>query len=807
MSNASHDITAYAGEARQHVNTGKRSIRARTAAVATAVAAVGAAVLVPVGAAQAQPVADADEVPRDARAFSAAPELENPLGDKREAQRQEAARQLVTDGTNARTLAGSEVVELSDGEFVETAVTGTDRIFTVLVEFGDEIHPEFGGDPGPRVNQIAEPDRETDNTTIWREDFDRQYYEDIYYSDDPDVPSVKQYFESQSSGRYTVEGHVTDWVLVDYNEARYGNNACGSSVCRSVWEVVADGVNAWYEDQLAAGATPEELAATLAEYDRQDRYDYDGDGDFNEPDGYLDHFQIVHAGEDESAGGGAQGEDAIWAHRWYAFNDQIGHTGPEYNLAGGTQIADTGLWVGDYTIQPENGGVGVFAHEFAHDLGLPDLYDTQGGENGTGFWSSMSSGSWLGPGEGTIGELPNDMGPWEKLQLGWLDYDTARAATRSTHRLGASALTYPEGRGAQGNASQALIVELPDKTVTTEVHEPAEGEAQWWSGSGDDLNSTLTRTVDLGGASTASLDLTGWWSIEQDYDFLYAEASADGGATWVPLEGTADGEELPRDGADRPALTGESGGDVALSFPLDAYAGQSVDIRFRYQTDGSVSGTGFTADAITVTADGEQVFADNAEEGEGDWAVDGFRIVGASVTGEYPQYYIVENRQYVGYDETLRTGPYNFGWASERPDWVEHYSYRNGMLVWLWDTSQTDNNTSQHPGEGLILPVDANAEAEYWSDGTLMRNRIQSRDATFSKHGVPELTLHLDGEPTTLPARQATPYFDDRSGTYWDEANPRNSVVVPDTNTRITLVAQPGNAERPILVRVGPSGR
>ncbi|WP_253194934.1 immune inhibitor A domain-containing protein [Streptomyces sp. MP131-18] len=787
------------------MNEGKRSIRSRTAAVATAVAAMGAAVLVPAGAAQAQPPADVDEGPRDARAFAASPELDNPLGDKREVQRQQAAQELISGRADARTLGGSEVVELSDGEFVETATTGTDKIFTVLVEFGDEIDPEFGGDPGPRVNEIAEPDRENDNTTIWQEDFDRQYYEDIYYSEDPDVPSVKQYFESQSSGRYSVDGHVTDWVRVDYNEARYGNNACGSNVCASVWDVVADGVNAWYEGQLAAGATPEELAATLAEYDVQDRYDHDGDGDFNEPDGYLDHFQVVHAGEDESAGGGAQGEDAIWAHRWYAFNDQIGHTGPENNLAGGTQIADTGLWVGDYTIQPENGGVGVFAHEFAHDLGLPDLYDTQGGENGTGFWSAMSSGSWLGPGDGTIGELPNDMGPWEKLQLGWLDYDVAQAATRSTHRLGPSALTYPEGEDRR--ESQALVVELPEKTVTTDIHPPAEGEAQWWSGSGDDLNNTLARTVDLSSASTASLDLSGWWSIEEGYDFLYAEASSDGGSTWTPLDGTADGEPLPRDGADRPTLTGESGGDVALSYPLDAYAGGTVDIRFRYQTDGSATQTGFTADEITVTADGEPVFSDNAEDGEGDWAVDGFSVVGASVTGDYPQYYLVENRQYVGYDDTLRTGPYNFGWVTDRPDWVEHFSYQDGMLVWLWDTSQSDNNTSQHPGEGLVLPVDAHPEADHWSDGSLMRNRIQTRDASFSRDRTPELTLHQEGEATVLPAQRGAPVFDDRRGTYWDEANPQNSVVVPDTNTKITLVHEPRNAERPITVRVSPSGR
>ena len=53
-------------------------------------------------------------------------------------------------------------------------------------------------------------------------------------------------------------------------------------------------------------------------------------------------------------------------------------------------IGDSGIWIGDYTTEPENGGLGVFAHEFGHDLGLPDLYDTAGGDNGTGFWTLMS---------------------------------------------------------------------------------------------------------------------------------------------------------------------------------------------------------------------------------------------------------------------------------------------------------------------------------------------------------------------------------------------------------------------------------
>jgi immune inhibitor A len=779
--------------------------------VATALAALGAALLAPAGAAAAQerqpPVAPEDPA-HSGELYAAGPELVNPLGDKREAQRQQAYEQLISGEATERTVGGSEVVELSDGEFVETATTGTDRIFTVLAEFGDEVDPDFGGDAGPLHNQIAEPDRSVDNTTIWQEDFDRQYYEDIYYSTDPSTPSLKQYYESQSSGRYSVDGQVTDWVRVVHNEARYGNNACGSNVCRSVWQLVADGVTTWYEDQLAAGLTPEEIRSTLAEYDIQDRYDYDGDGDFNEPDGYIDHFQIVHAGEDESADGGAQGEDAIWAHRWYAFADSAGVTGPAGNPVGGTEIGETGLWVGDYTMQPENGGVGVFAHEFGHDLGLPDLYDTAGGENGTGFWSIMSSGSWLSMGEGAIGTLPNDMGPWEKLQLGWLDYDVARAATRSTHRLGASALQYPEGGGGRhGDASQGLVVELPEKTVTTEIHQPAQGEAQWWSGSGDELSNTLTRTVDLSGADSASLDLTGWWSIERDYDFLYAEASADGGTTWTPLDGTADGEPIPRDGADRPALTGESGAQAALSYPLDDYAGGPVELRFRYVTDGSTSMTGFTADEISVTADGDVVFEDDVEAGTGDWTAEGFSAVGASVTDDCPQYYVVENRQYVGYDATLERGPYNFGWLTNRPGWVERFPYQNGLLVWLWDTSQTDNNTSEHPGSGLILPVDAHADAETWAGGTVVRNRIQTRDATFGRHPVPELTLHDGGTETTLPAHAGTPVFDDRQGTYWYEDNAAGGVRVPDTNTRISILAQPPDADRPMTVSVGPSER
>ena len=86
----------------------------------------------------------------------------------------------------------------------------------------------------------------------------------------------------------------------------------------------------------------------------------------------------MHAGGDQADGDPIQGEDAIWSHRWKTFQNST-DSGPAENLDGGNQIGDTGMWIADYTIQPENGGRSVFFHEFGHDLGLPDDYDTAAG--------------------------------------------------------------------------------------------------------------------------------------------------------------------------------------------------------------------------------------------------------------------------------------------------------------------------------------------------------------------------------------------------------------------------------------------
>ncbi|WP_285830177.1 immune inhibitor A domain-containing protein [Streptomyces meridianus] len=787
----------------------------RSAALATTIAAIGAAALTAGAAAADNRPGDGVDRRDPASAQHIEHDLEGPFSKQQKAARQEALTQVLSGDAKAEQRGSSKVVKLDKNKYVELAREKTDKIFTILVDFGDKVDdttmydpdgdgPEpavkkFGGEPGPMHNSIAEPDRSKDNSTAWQEDYNKEHYQDLYFSDEKGKQSLKKYYEKQSSGRYSVDGTVSDWVKVEWNEARYGSNYCGDSTCASVWDAVRDGVNQWEADQEAAGRTPEQIKAELAQYDQWDRYDFDGDGNFNEADGYIDHFQIVHAGEDESAGGGVQGEDAIWAHRWYAYGTSAGKTGPADNKAGGTEIGKSGIWVGDYTIQPENGGLGVFAHEYGHDLGLPDLYDTTGrGESSVAFWSLMSSGSWLGEGKESIGDMPGDMTAWDKLQLGWLNYGTAKAATKSMHKLGVAEYNTDN--------KQALVVELPEKPVTTTVVKPAEGSKQWWSGAGDDLKNTLTRSVDLTGKSAASLELKGWWDIEENYDYLYTEVSTDGGANWTQLDGTANGQAIPRDGADVPALHGTSGSYKDLVYPLDAYAGQKFDLRFRYQTDGGVAQKGFAADAISLKADGQPVFTDDAEGDDNGWTTDGFSRIGESFTDNYPQYYIAENRQYVSYDKTLEVGPYNFGFSNTKPDWVEHFPYQNGLALWLWDTSQLDNNVGMHPGEGLILPVDAHATPEKWADGSLMRNRIQAYDSPFSLYRTDGFTLHKAGVAAKVASKKGVSVFDDHKGVYWNESNPTGGVKVPDTNTRIKIVKEAEDGSL-MVVKVEPARR
>jgi immune inhibitor A len=148
----------------------------------------------------------------------------------------------------------------------------------------------------------------------------------------------------------------------------------------------------------------------------------------------------------------------------------------------------------------------------------------------------------------------------------------------------------------------------------------------------------------------------------------------------------------------------------------------------------------------------------------------------------------------VNYDDTLRTGPYNFSEGYTRPNWVEHFSYQDGMLVWLVDQSVADNNTSQHPGTAYALPIDANPAELKWSDGSLGRSRIQVFDATFGLQQTDVLKLNrqvsADASQTLeAPARPGVATFDDTAD-YYNEALPGTSVKTVGAGVVATVTGQ-----------------
>lgn len=92
--------------------------------------------------------------------------------------------------------------------------------------------------------------------------------------------------------------------------------------------------------------------------------------------------------------------------------------------------------------------LGVWAHEFGHLLGLPDLYDTSSrGEHDKflGPWDLMAEGSWNGP-LGSPGSVPSTLTSWSRMELGWIsDNDVLIVEERSKTRIALKPLHKSEG--------------------------------------------------------------------------------------------------------------------------------------------------------------------------------------------------------------------------------------------------------------------------------------------------------------------------------------------------------------------------
>jgi immune inhibitor A len=674
----------------------------------------------------------------------------------------ETAADLVARGLARPNRRG--VVRLPNGQFVDYALEDTDHIVTILADFSD-----------PRHGEIEEPDRSVDNSRYWIPSFNRGHYRQMLFKPgggNYGNPSMRDSYLELSSGRYTVKGQVSRWVHIDEAESAYGANGPSGDGSDNLNGPVYRVVKAALK---ATKGNVEDVDWSPSKVDSWDRYDCDGDGNFDEPDGYVDHFQLVHAGEGEEADGGAQGGDAIWSHRWYAGQGGIFVTGPKGCPLGGYRVPGTKLWVGDYTIEPEDGATGVFTHEFGHDLGLPDLYDVVGAnDNSTDFWALMAS-SWPSDSENAIGDHPYHMGAWEKLVLGWMDLAEMNPGDTGKVVIGPA-------EGANTTGVQALRVRLPNYMRTEVIFAPEGGDPNYYySDMGDAIQTTMSRSLGAALAAPGTLEFRANFDIETDWDYAYVEYSTNNGATWQNASGNLSTNADPNGQNEGNGITGTSGSWVDGTYTLPA---GTTDIGFRYWTDGAVVQKGLAVDSIQVNGGA----VDDATDPSA-WTFNGFSVLtDGEVTTDNFHYYLVESRSYVRSDSSL-CGVYQF----LDGDWLEKWCNADGLLVWYRDGGYADNNVSVHPGHGQVLVVDSHPEAvvQPGTGGDRWRERMQAWDATFGldDHSI---TVHYwkgyELKPFQWDATAVSVFNDNMRGRYYDPASPYASVITPGSGLRIKIL-------------------
>ena len=226
------------------------------------------------------------------------------------------------------------------------------------------------------------------------------------------------------------------------------------------------------------------------------------------------------------------------------------------------------------------------------------------------------------PGDNAIGSRAADLGAWDKLQLGWLDYEIVVPGQRRTLELGPHEYNTKK--------PQAAVVVLPDKPVTTDLGAPFAGSKQWYSGSGDDLERDH---VALGHAPRrrgipvlpGPLEHRG---LRRRPVRLRVRRGDDG--TGWKADRPATSPRRPR----ATASTATRRPGRPRTFDLSAYAGKTVGLRVRYSTDGAAQGqnpdvpSGIFVDDIVLTAGGNTLLQDGAETSPNGWTLDGFASVG-----------------------------------------------------------------------------------------------------------------------------------------------------------------------------------
>ena len=622
-----------------------------------------------------------------------------------------------------------------------------DKVLVLLVEYADFKHNNIEQEPG----------------YMWSDNFNKEHYEKMLFGDQDftlfngdKVKTFKQYYEEQSGGSYTVKGTVSNWLTVPGKAADYGsdNPAGGHDNAPGT-----KGPRGLVKDALSAAVAS---GINLADFDDLDIYDLDGDGNIYEPDGLVDHLMVLHAGVGQEAAGGKLGDDAIWSHRWVIGNEP-------YPVAGTT--AAVPYWGGqmaafDYTIEPEDGAVGVFAHEYGHDLGAPDEYDTQYTGNGDSVaqWSIMSGGSWSGHIAGT--QPPSFSPQVKEFYQKTIGGNWANITEVNYQDIDKNGLASVIDQSVTKSKNPGIVkVNLPGKEV--KGFAPATGEKYYFSQKGDGLDTALvTPEFDLTNASNVTFTYNANYEVEFDYDYVYVNAIVDGKT--VELDKL--GDTNIADGLDT-----TKGKWVEKTYDLSQFAGKKIKLSFEYVTDGGYAPAGFAMDDLKLNVDGNEVFADGAE-GDAKVTLDGFLQTNGVFTK--PHYYYLEWRNYAGSDTALQ--------------YSRDAKYNTGLVVWYADDTFTDNWGGIHPGEGFLSVVDSHPEALIFklngANSIAQTTRYQVADAAFSLDRSPAWDVNS-------PTRGIYDYNGLPGVTEFDSTKSYINNVIPDAGVKVP-------AQYPIKVQV-----
>ena len=292
---------------------------------------------------------------------------------------------------------------------------------------------------------------------------------------------------------------------------------------------------------------------------------------------------------------------------WTALGSSAAHYGAS-SLFFGYLLEQTGGDVRRLAAEPANGVDGVRA--FLEASGARRTF--------TEFVADWAIANFLDQPQGVFGYSERQVSPPNTAVIDALGEDEGDVRQ--------FAADYLEVRADDFQGPVSFVFKGDVQVPVVAAQEDATG-AFWWSNRGDNIDSTLTRELDLTGVRQATLTFRTWYDIERWYDFGYVVASTDGGRTWDVLAGRETTTDDPLAVSYGPGYTGRSGGDdtprwLEERIDLSAYAGSRVLLRFEYVTDEGTNGSGWAIDDIAVPEIG---FLDDGETDAGGWQRAGFR--------------------------------------------------------------------------------------------------------------------------------------------------------------------------------------